>query len=246
MCGFVTIFQSALNVDVLTARRALATLVHRGPDAGGEWREASVFLGHRRLSIIDLDTGSQPMESSDDRYVIVFNGEIYNFLELRERLIRNGARFRTRSDTEVILEAYRHWGSQVVDHLHGMFAFVIWDQVRRFAFAARDRLGIKPLCWAMRHDALIVASTLEPFQVLCGSRLDYDLVSVRDLMTFDYIPVPRTIYNGVHKLEPATRLCLVAGHVGAPKSNAIGLLPAPTRRFPFLISLNWKTFSIEP
>src|SRR5207247_7469050 len=126
-------------------------------------REGEVFLGHRRLSIIDLDTGGQPMQSSDGRYVIVFNGEIYNFLELREQLTRDGAAFKTRSDTEVIIEGYRAWGRNVVDHLHGMFAFVIWDRVRHMAFAARDRLGIKPLCWAMRRGCLIVSSTLDPF-----------------------------------------------------------------------------------
>ena len=119
-----------------------------------------MFLGHRRLSIIDLTTGDQPMQSSDGRYVIVFNGEIYNFVELRELLVREGATFRTRSDTEVILQGYQRWGSGVVERLHGMFAFVIWDRVCRAAFGARDRLGIKPLCWAMYRGALLIASTL--------------------------------------------------------------------------------------
>lgn len=204
MCGFVAIFQSATNVDVPAARRALGTLIHRGPDAGGEWREANVFLGHRRLSIIDLSTGDQPMLSSDGRYVIVFNGEIYNFLELREQLAQKGANFKTRSDTEVILEGYRCWGPKVVDRLHGMFAFVIWDRFRSCCFVARDRLGIKPLCWAMHNGALIVSSTLEPFAALKEfERLD--LIAVRDLMAFDYIPAPRSILKGVYKLEPGTR-----------------------------------------
>ena len=119
-----------------------------------------MFLGHRRLAIIDLATGDQPMQSSDGRYVIVFNGEIYNFVELRNVLTDAGAQFRTRSDTEVILEGYRRWGSGIVKRLHGMFAFVIWDRLRLSAFAARDRLGIKPLCWAIHRGALIVSSTL--------------------------------------------------------------------------------------
>ena len=151
MCGFITILQPVPIIDIAAARRALNTLAHRGPDAAGEWCEDHVFLGHRRLSIIDLATGDQPMQSMDGRYVIVFNGEIYNFLELRKLLAREGAIFRTRSDTEVILEGYRHWGANVVKQLHGMFAFVIWDRLRRAAFGARDRLGIKPLCWAMHH-----------------------------------------------------------------------------------------------
>jgi asparagine synthase (glutamine-hydrolysing) len=206
MCGFVAIFQSATNVDVVTARRALGRLIHRGPDAGGEWSEEGVFLGHRRLSIIDLETGNQPMVSNDERFVIVFNGEIYNFPELREELAQKGARFKTHSDTEVILEGYRCWGPKVVDRLHGMFAFVIWDRIRRLAFAARDRLGIKPLCWTIRRNSLIVSSTLEPFHVLHDSESGIDLVSVRDLLTFNYIPVPRTIFKGVWKLETGSRL----------------------------------------
>src|SRR3989441_6253707 len=146
MCGVIALLQEAPVVDIVAARRALDTIAHRGPDAAGEWREREVFLGHRRLSIIDLTTGDQPMQSSDGRYVIIFNGEIYNFLELRAVLTAAGATFRTRSDTEVILEGYRRWGTGVVKRLHGMFAFVIWDRLRLAAFAARDRLGIKPLC----------------------------------------------------------------------------------------------------
>ncbi len=191
-------------IDVVAARRALDAIAHRGPDAAGEWREREVFLGHRRLSIIDLATGDQPMQSVDGRYVIVFNGEIYNFIELRDLLACEGVAFRTRSDTEVILEGYRRWGSNVVERLHGMFAFVIWDRLRSSAFGARDRLGIKPLCWTMHRGALIISSTLEPFGAL-GEFDQLDLIAVRDLMTFDYIPAPRTILDGVQKLEPGSR-----------------------------------------
>jgi asparagine synthase (glutamine-hydrolysing) len=200
MCGFIAILQDHCIIDSVAARRALDAIAHRGPDASGEWREGDVFLGHRRLSIIDLTTGDQPMHSGDGRYVIVFNGEIYNFLELRELLVREGATFRTRSDTEVILQGYQHWGSGVVERLHGMFAFVIWDRERRAAFGARDRLGIKPLCWAIHRGALIVSSTLEPLSALDAFG-QVDLIAVRDLMTFDYIPTPRTILDGVRKLE---------------------------------------------
>ena len=211
MCGFIAILQDHRIIDSTAARRALEAIAHRGPDASGEWQEGDVFLGHRRLSIIDLTTGDQPMHSSDGRYTIIFNGEIYNFVELRELLEREGATFRTRSDTEVILEGYRRWGAGVVQRLHGMFAFVIWDRVRRAAFGARDRLGIKPLCWAMYHGALLLASTLEPFAAL-GEFAQLDLIAVRDLMTFDYIPAPRTLFDGVRKLEPGSQF---AWHVGA-------------------------------
>jgi asparagine synthase (glutamine-hydrolysing) len=203
MCGIVAFLQNS-PAPVPWARAALTTLIHRGPDAEGEWQDGDVFLGHRRLSIIDLRTGQQPMHSSDDRYVIVFNGEIYNYRELRRELQATGAIFRTASDTEVILEGYRRWGGEVVTRLNGMFAFVIWDRVEHAAFGARDRLGIKPLCWAMKGDTFIVASTLEPFREIGGFD-EFDPVAIRDLMTFDYIPAPRTIRRGVRKLEPGSR-----------------------------------------
>src|SRR4051794_12106293 len=109
MCGLVAFFEGSGVASLDTARRALDAIRHRGPDAAGEWQEAGVYLGHRRLSIIDLQTGQQPMHSADGRYVVVFNGEIYNYRELRDELERRGGRFLTRSDTEVILEGYRAW-----------------------------------------------------------------------------------------------------------------------------------------
>jgi len=214
MCGFVAFLQDNPIIDVVQARRALSTIAHRGPDAAGEWQERDVLLLHRRLSIIDLATGSQPMQSRDKRYVIVFNGEIYNFPELRELLAREGVVWQTQSDTEVILEGYSRWGSSIVERLNGIFAFVIWDRLRSIAFGARDRLGIKPLSWALYHGALVVSSTVEPFGALEGfDRID--LVAVRDLLTFDYIPSPRTIFQGVYKLEPGCRFQWSFG-AGAP------------------------------
>ena len=204
MCGFVAFLQDKPIVDPVHAREALETIAHRGPDAEGEWQERDVLLLHRRLSIIDLANGSQPMQSRDGRYVIVFNGEIYNFPELRELLGHEGVQFKTHSDTEVILEGYSHWGASIVEKLNGIFAFIIWDRRRSLAFGARDRLGIKPLCWALHHGALVVSSTVEPFGALKGFD-QIDLVAVRDLLAFDYIPSPRTIFQGVHKLEPGCR-----------------------------------------
>jgi asparagine synthase (glutamine-hydrolysing) len=205
MCGFVAILGADPTLHQRWGKkRLLQSIAHRGPDAEGEWQEGGVYLGHRRLSIIDLTTGDQPMQSWDGRYVIVFNGEIYNFPELRELLRARGATFRTRSDTEVILEAYREWGPAVVERLHGMFAFVIWDRRLGLAFGARDRIGIKPLCWAAVPGGLMLASTLEPFFLIESFR-DIDLQSVRDLMVYDYILAPRTIFKNVQKLEPGCR-----------------------------------------
>ena len=203
MCGFIGVLQDRPVIAPDAARHALFTIAHRGPDASAEWQDGDVFLGHRRLSIIDLATGDQPMCSGDKRYVIVFNGEIYNFADLRETLIGEGVAFNTRSDTEVILQGYRYWGDSVVDRLNGMFAFVIWDRLQQTAFGARDRLGVKPLCWTMHRGALLVASTLEPLAALAKRNLDPQ--AVRDLMTFDYVPAPRTIFDGVQKLEPGSR-----------------------------------------
>jgi asparagine synthase (glutamine-hydrolysing) len=204
MCGFFAVFQKSPFIARNAAKTAAATIEHRGPDESGEWSERHIMLFHRRLSIIDLTTGQQPMQSVDGRFVIAFNGEIYNFFELREQLRREGVQFRTSSDTEVLLEGYRRWGSDVVDRLNGMFAFVVWDRLESKIFGARDRLGIKPLAWALHNGTLIVSSTLEPFTVLDEFRR-VDPVAVRDVLTFDYIPAPRTILRDVFKLEPGCR-----------------------------------------
>src|SRR5919108_2635020 len=205
MCGFIAILgKDPTFAERWDKNRLLDSIAHRGPDAAGKWQEGGVYVGHRRLSIIDLATGDQPMESWDGRYVIAFNGEIYNFPELRELLRSKGARFKTQSDTEVILEAYRQWGPAAVERMHGMFAFVIWDRHERSAFGARDRIGIKPLCWSAIPGALILASTLEPFS-LTKAFCEIDFESVRDLMVYDYILAPRTIFKNVHKFEPGSR-----------------------------------------
>ena len=213
MCGFFTVFQQTPVVPVGQARRALDAIAHRGPDASGEYIDGEVFIGHRRLSIIDLATGDQPMVSADGRYVLVFNGEVYNFPELRDRLQRDGVVFRTCSDTEVILEGYRHWGSDVVGKLNGMFAFVIWDRNERRVFAVRDRVGIKPLSWALSHGALVVSSTLESFTSIANGFGQVDLTAVRDVMTFDYILTPRSILKGVQKLDPGCQLTWTLGAI---------------------------------
>jgi asparagine synthase (glutamine-hydrolysing) len=228
MCGFVAILQNAPNIDVVAARAALNAIAHRGPDEAGEWRERNVVLLHRRLSIIDLSTGQQPMQSKNGRFIIAFNGEIYNFQELREQLRKEGVQFKTNSDTEVLLEGYGHWGEAIVDRINGMFAFVIWDRKESVAFGARDRLGIKPLSWSISKGSLIVSSTLEPFRVL--DRFDQvDPIAVRDLLAFDYIPSPRTVLKGVYKLEPGCRLQWRLGD-DSPRIERYWSPPGPDNR----------------
>ncbi|HNA28016.1 MAG TPA: asparagine synthase (glutamine-hydrolyzing) [Nitrospira sp.] len=201
MCGIFAVFQTDPVINWEVASRAADAMTHRGPDEKGEWRDRHAMLFHRRLSIIDLVMGRQPMVSKDGRHAMVFNGEIYNFSELRDELKRGGVIFTTQSDTEVLLEGFRRWGVGVVERLNGMFAFLVWDRFESRVFGARDRLGIKPLTWGMHKGALVIASTVEPFTALDEFR-SIDPVAVRDVLTFDYIPAPRTILRNVYKLPP--------------------------------------------
>lgn len=228
MCGIFGVIQPDRELwskEILCA--ATDALSHRGPDASGYWAEDGVFLGHRRLAIIDLSTGAQPMFSHDQRYVVIFNGEIYNYRELRAELVKRGHRFLTQSDTEVILEAYRCWGVDSVQRLEGMFAFVLWDRQERTFFAARDRVGIKPFCWTMHNGALLFSSTLEPLLILpdLPRRLNYE--ALRDLLVFNYIATPRTILSNVHKLPPGYRMTWTPDKQTAPQQQCYWEVPPP-------------------
>jgi asparagine synthase (glutamine-hydrolysing) len=183
--------------------RATNLLRHRGPDGGACWHEPGVFLGHRRLSIIDLSTGDQPMFSGDGRYVITFNGEIYNYRELRDELRTRGAAFRTASDTEVILAGYECWGVDVAARLEGMFAFAIYDRVARTTFLARDRFGEKPLLLAEPNGGLAFASELSPLTALALGGRDLDLDALGAYLCLNYVPGTRTMLRGVSRVAPA-------------------------------------------
>jgi len=152
ICGFIGLDDREL------LRRMCDIMAHRGPDDSGEYYQPGVGLGHRRLSIIDLSAGHQPMHNEDKTVWIVFNGEIYNFQELQPELARLGHKFHTRSDTETIIHAYEEWGKDCVNRLQGMFAFAVWDSRNQTLFLARDRLGIKPLYYAVNGDSLLFAS----------------------------------------------------------------------------------------
>lgn len=193
----------------------LAAIAHRGPDDSGSYVENGLALGHRRLAIVDLSAdGRQPMRSASGRYLIVFNGEIYNFVELRERLAREGRRFATRSDTEVMLQAFEAWG--VEDALRafaGMFAFALWDSEREELWLARDRLGKKPLYVELREKEVAFASELRCIETL--SRHEVARGSLALLLRNSYIPQPYTILEGVQKLPPASAMCVPRD--GAPR-----------------------------
>lgn len=178
-------------------------MINRGPDEGGSWSDAraGLVLGHRRLAIIDLSPrGRQPMASNSGDCIIVFNGEIYNFREIRDELCQQGVMFQSRSDTEVILEGYRRWGDDVVSHLVGMFAFALWDVARRRLLLARDRCGEKPLYYTKHSDLFAFASELQPLLSLDVIDGAIDKVGMALYLGSDAVPAPHSIVQGVHKL----------------------------------------------
>ncbi len=222
MCGITGIYHLATPKPVDPARieRMCAAMAHRGPDGQGVWTAPGVGLGHLRLSIIDLAGSPQPMASSDGRAMLVFNGEIYNYRELREELRGSGAEFRTDGDSEVILAAWQRWGPACVTRLHGMFAFAIYDLEARTLFLARDRLGVKPLFYAPLSDgSLAFASELKGLLANPLLRRELDPLAIEDYMTWGYVPDHRSILTGVHKLPAGHTLLL---RHGAP-------LPAPVQ-----------------
>lgn len=203
MCGIAGIIhtEGLKPVDADRVRRMCDAIAHRGPDGEGVWTAPGVGLGHRRLSIIDLAGSPQPMISAEQDAVIVFNGEIYNFMDLREDLQALGATFRTDGDTEVILQAWRHWGTDCLSRLHGMFAFALHDLRQRTTLLARDRFGVKPLFTARLADgAVIFGSELKALLAHPSLRREIDPLAVEDYLAWGYVPDHRSILKGVEKL----------------------------------------------
>ena len=204
MCGIAgfTTHRHAPEQPEAALSAMTRALQHRGPDAEGAYTDPAVHLGHRRLSILDLAGGAQPMSSADGRWHIVFNGEIYNYLELRRDLEARGATFHTQSDTEVLLQAWAEDGVDSLPRLNGMFAFAIWDSREKRLTLARDPLGIKPLYYANHRGELLFASELRSLLRFPGFRPGLDPASVNKYLALGYIPAPSTAYAGVRKLEP--------------------------------------------
>jgi asparagine synthase (glutamine-hydrolysing) len=213
MCGILGFINLDHNnrADERIARRMAEAIVHRGPDDEGFYFKNNVALGMRRLSIIDLETGHQPISNEDGSVWVVFNGEIYNFLELRERLVARGHQFRTHSDTEVIVHLYEDYGDDLVDHLNGMFAFALWDERSQRLLVARDRMGEKPLYFTQTAESFIFASELKSLveHPLVERRIN--LLALRKYLQYEFVPSPHTMIEGVHKLRPAHRLIFEQG-----------------------------------
>jgi asparagine synthase (glutamine-hydrolysing) len=216
MCGIAGILDlKGRGVGRPSVERLCAKLVHRGPDEGGSYADGCVALVQRRLSIIDLSGGHQPMGNEDGTVWITFNGEIYNFQELRPELERQGHRFATSSDTEVILHAYEQHGEDCLSRFRGMFAFAIWDANRRRLFLARDRVGKKPLFYAEADGQFVFASELQALLQHPGVSRELDPAAVDDYLTYGYVPAPATAFRGVFKLPPAHHLTIQLDDDGA-------------------------------
>lgn len=226
MCGIVAILDRRnAPVPPETIERMTAALAHRGPDGSGTFHHRHAALGHTLLSIVGAGEGAQPMHTPDGRHVIVYNGEIYNFAALRAELESQGAQFRTHTDTEVVAAAYARWGRDCLDKLRGMFAFVVLDLQTCEIFAARDRIGIKPLFW---HDAgryCIFASEMKAIFASGLVPCEIDPLSVHDLLRFGHTVAPHTLFKNVQELPPG---CYVEADDGRSRVSRYWSMPVPS------------------
>jgi asparagine synthase (glutamine-hydrolysing) len=202
MCGIVGIINTVLTPERSLLEKMCRIMTHRGPDGEGCYIEGPIALGHRRLSIIDLEGGKQPMSNEDDTVWITFNGEIYNFPDVQRELEKKGHRFKTRSDTEVIIHAYEEYGKECIKYFRGMFAFGIWDSKKKELFLARDRLGKKPLYYYVDDRSFIFASEIKAILQDEYIKRELDVKALADYFTYHYVPFPETIFKGIHKLPP--------------------------------------------
>ena len=220
MCGIAGIFNlSGKPVREEDLHIFNKSLSHRGPDGNGVWFSGPVGFSHTRLSIIDLtENGRQPMCNEDGSIWITFNGEIYNYIELRDILIRSGHQFRSDTDTEVILHLYEEKGLSFLEYLRGMFAFAIWDSHKRELFLARDRIGKKPLFYTIQNGTVVFASELKAIKALPWINCDFDPSIFSYVLSYDHVPWPKTMYRNINKLPPASYLKFKVGHDAVPEN----------------------------
>jgi asparagine synthase (glutamine-hydrolysing) len=207
MCGISGLLKlDGSRAESHQLRRMIATLNHRGPDASGVRVSGSAGLAHARLSIIDLQNGAQPMSSIDGRLWITFNGEIFNYIELTEELLRKGHKFATRSDTEVILTAYREYGEECVNHFNGQWSFAIWDEIEQKMFLSRDRAGVRPLFYTQTADSFLFASEIKALLSHPGVTREIDPCGMDQVFTFWVNLPPRTVFKNIFQLPPGHSL----------------------------------------
>lgn len=214
MCGFIgeLLKKKQTHLNENSWSQSLEAIHHRGPDQTGDYKNDWVRLGFKRLSIIDVENGAQPLAYQDNRYQVVFNGEIYNYIELREDLINQGYRFTTQSDTEVFLALFSAIGPSMVEKLRGMFAFAIWDNETKRLFCGRDRFGIKPFYYYEDDERFYFASEQKSIMPLLNNEVSINTQSLQHYMTFQYVPEPNTLTKGVCKLLPGHTLTIDADH----------------------------------
>lgn len=221
MCGITGIFdtRSGRVIDDSQLRRMNDSQQHRGPDEGGMHIEPGVGFGQRRLATIDVATGQQPCFNEDHSVVLVYNGEIYNYQQLTTELKAAGHKFRSKSDTEVVVHAWEEWGERCVERFRGMFAFALWDRNRQTLFMARDRLGVKPMYYAVLDDGtLLFGSELKSVMAHGGMKRDIDPLAIEEYFALGYVAEPRTIFRQARKLPPAHTLVIRRGEsIGEPR-----------------------------
>jgi len=232
IAGYLNLDNSKILSHEILARM-MDAIIHRGPDESGEYVKGPLALGHRRLSIIDLATGRQPMASEDGRLTIIYNGEIYNFLELKEELEKKGHKFVTHSDTEVILHAYEEYGVDLLSKLNGMFSFALWDESEKRLFLARDRFGKKPLYYAVFGSQFIFGSELKAILEHPAVHREIDRDALRQYLAYEYIPAPKSIFKNIYKLEEGSYMIVQNGNI------------LPARRYWDLDIAHSKGFSVE-
>jgi asparagine synthase (glutamine-hydrolysing) len=215
MCGICGVVKAKNDsrIEERMLQDMCETIYHRGPDDEGYYFDQQAGLGMRRLSIIDLVTGDQPVTNEDMTLWVVFNGEIYNYKSLQADFKSKGHQFKTNSDTEVIVHAYEEFGVRCPEHFNGMFAFALWDVPRRRLLLARDHVGIKPLYYWVGQDQLIFGSELKSVIAHPAVPREIDLVALDQFLTLEYIPTPRTIFKGINKLPAGYRLVYQQGNV---------------------------------
>lgn len=208
MCGIAGFFGNADFEREPVIRKMMDVIVHRGPDDNGTFHDGLLSFGHQRLAIIDIEHGHQPMTSDDGSFAITFNGEIYNYLELRQQLIYKGYHFKTYSDTEVLLNLYIEYGSQSVEMLKGMFAFAIYDKRENRLFVARDHFGIKPLYYTFKNNTFVFASEIKSILQYPGINASVDNDSLNEYLTFQMVLKKHTLFKDIFKLEPASYMII--------------------------------------
>ena len=233
MCGITGWMRPGREINKELFTSITRTLIHRGPDEEGYYyydkKDVHLALGHRRLKIIDLLSGKQPMTNENKKIWLVYNGEIYNFRELKENLIKKGHKFLSHSDTEVIIHLYEEKGINLLEDLNGMFAFGLWDEEKETLFLARDRIGIKPLYYYYNGEDFAFASEIKPFLQIPSFQKKIDITSIHKYLTLQYIPSPLTIFKNIRKLPPAHYLVYQKGEMKIKRYWNLDFLDMPDK-----------------